>query len=91
MQELTREAWTRIAALLGEEAKDLEAAVEAAEKVFADDDDQDNREYTMMQIAPLRERAEALRNAAAAVLWVAEYAAERCRFVMLDAHPPDEG
>ena len=89
MQELTREEWKLIAAILGEDAKDLEISVEVIEKDLADDGDRENREYVLMQTAALRKRAEALRLAAGAVIWVAENAAERCRFELLDAHPPD--
>lgn len=90
MQELTREEWERIAAILGEDAKDLEVSAEVIEKDLADDEYEENREYVMMQVAALRKRAEALRIAVGAVLWVAQNAAERCRFEMLDAHPPDQ-
>lgn len=90
MQELTREEWERIAAILGEDAKDLEVSAEVIEKDLADDEYEENREYVMMQVAALRKRAEALRIAVGAVLWVAQNAAERCRFEMLDAHPLDQ-
>lgn len=89
MHVLTREEWEKIAAILGEDAKDLEVSCEVIEKDLADDEGEENREYVMMQVAALRKRAEALRIAVGAVLRVAQNAAERCRFEMLDGHPPD--
>lgn len=93
MQELTQEAWQQIAEWLGEEANAIETAIEEVEPLLdrMADDDADQAEYERERIEMHKERIEMFRLAAGAVLWVAENAADRCRFMALDAHPPDEG
>lgn len=81
MQELTREEWEKVAERLGVAAEDLDEVIKEKKTELAEEHE---------ELEEWRELVKAMRLAAGAVLWVAEYAADRCRFVMLDAHPPDE-
>ena len=78
MTQLTREEWGEVAERLGEEAEDYERFI-AEIKVNCPEGATDRLQNT----------ADALRMAAAAVLWVSENAADKVRFMMLDSHPPD--
>lgn len=79
MTQLTREEWGEVAERLGKEAEDYERFI-AEVKANCPEGATDRLQNT----------ADALRMAAAAVLWVSENAADRVRFVMLDSQPPEE-
>ncbi len=91
MTELTREEWGEVARILGEEASDIEEIASSISEIIDDVqyDEEHDREYDIRLLERMKVRAQAFRNAAAAVLWVSEYAADKVRFMMLDGHPPD--
>lgn len=73
MTQLTREEWGEVAERLGEEAEDYERFI-AETKVNCPEGATDRLQNT----------ADALRMAAAAVLWVSEHAADEIRFDVVD-------
>lgn len=81
MQELTPQMWAEIAERMGCAANELEAVVDQVEEL--DGEDAERTDEWRQIVADMR-------HAVAAVLWVSEHAADKVRFVMLDAHPPDE-
>ncbi len=92
MQELTRETWEKIAERIGVAADEIESLIdgiesdgEAFEKLT--EEMESSKEEVLLE---WRELVKAMRYGVAAVLYVGEFAAERCRFEMLDAHPPDQ-
>ena len=74
MQQLTREEWQEVAGILGEEADRYEAFIRDVKEMCPDG-----------AIGKLSEMYDALRMAAAAVLWVSENAADEIRFDVVDA------
>lgn len=91
MTQLTREEWGEVAEILGDEAGDFEETIGAIEEILEEfpHENVTVREYDLEILARTKRRAKAFRDAAAAVLWVSENAAEKVRFVMLDSHTPD--
>lgn len=92
MQELVREAWEKIAERMGIAADELESLIANMEQVGdsfkkLNEEMESSKEERLLE---WRELVKAMRYGVAAVLYVGEFAAERCRFEMLDAHPPDQ-
>ena len=92
MQELEREAWEKIAERIGIAADGLESLINAMEQggEFFGKLDEEMESLEEERLLEWRELVKAMRYGVAAVLYVGEFAAERCRFEMLDAHPPDQ-
>ena len=78
MTQLSKEEWCEVAERLGDEAGDYERFIDEVKECCPEG-----------ATDKLQSMADALRMAAAAVLWVGENAADRVRFMMLDSHPPD--
>ena len=88
----TQEEWKAVADKLGREANEIEEAIKDIEYavVLMEEADPEQAEYERRRLKYHRKRVETFRLAAGAVLWVAEHAAARCRFVMVDAYLQDD-